>query len=292
MRFIVLTGTSGAGKMAALHYFSDIGYFTVDNLPPDLLPSLADTCERRGIRRVLAVVDARAGRAVCELPAILDGLAATGRHPELLFLDASDEVLVRRFKETRRPHPAFGAGKGTILDAIHAERSMLAELLGRADKIIDTSHLTPGDLRAALAELTHEQQRPGMTITVESFGFKYGIPMDADLVFDVRFLINPHYIPELKPLTGRSPEVVQYIRSDPLTKPFLKKMIDFISFTLPHYQREGKAYLTIAIGCTGGQHRSVTVAEELAKKLRQRDYRVAVFHRDVERALAAREEQP
>lgn len=292
MRFIVLTGTSGAGKMMAFHYFGDIGYYAVDNLPPDLLPSLADTCERMGRQRVLAVVDARAGTAVCELPAILDDLAVSGRRPELLFLDASDEVLVRRFKETRRPHPVFGAGRGTILDAIQAERLMLAELLSRADKIIDTSNLTPTDLRATLAELTNEQRGPGMMITVESFGFKFGVPIDADLVFDVRFLINPHYVPALTPLTGQAPEVIRYIYSDPLTRPFLKKMYDFISFSLPHYRREGKAYLTIAIGCTGGQHRSVTIADDLAKKLRRGGHRVSVFHRDVEHALAAREDKP
>lgn len=278
--------------MTAFHYFGDIGYYAADNLPPDLLSLLADTCERMGHQRVLAVVDARAGTAVCELPAILDNLKASGRRPELLFLDASDEVLVRRFKETRRPHPVFGAGRGTILDAIQAERSMLAELLSRADKIIDTSNLTPTELRATLSELTQEQQGPGMVITVESFGFKYGVPIDADLVFDVRFLINPHYVPDLMPLTGQAPEVIRYIHRDPLTRPFLKKMYDFISFSLPHYRREGKAYLTIAIGCTGGQHRSVTIADDLAKKLRRDGHRVSVFHRDVERALAARENKP
>lgn len=280
MRLIVLTGTSGAGKITATLYFNDIGYYTVDNVPPRLLPALVETCDAEGRQKVLAVVDARGGRSVCELPAVLDALTAAGTTVELIFLDASDEVLVRRFKETRRPHPIFAGGRGSILDAVHAEREMLEEILARADRVIDSSNRTPQELCTVLAEVTEERQGPRLLITVESFGFKHGVPIDADLVLDVRFLRNPHYVPELKGLTGLSPEVVAYIHEDPVTAPFFEKTMDMIRFTLPQYEREGKAYLTIAIGCTGGRHRSVAIAEEMAESLAKSGFRVTVFHRD------------
>lgn len=280
MQFLILTGTSGAGKMTAFHYLGDSGYYAVDNLPPRLLPALADACRAEGRERVLAVVDARVGQAITELPAVLDQLRANGTPAHLLFLDASDEALVRRFKETRRPHPLFESGRGTILDAVRAERRLLDELLARADKVVDTSSLSASEVGKVVADVLGETQQPGMVITVESFGFKHGIPIDADLVFDVRFLINPHYVPELKPLTGLSPQVAAYVHRHPLTEPFLEHLFAFVGFTLPQYLREGKAYLTIAIGCTGGQHRSVTVAEDLAEYLRREGYRVIVLHRD------------
>jgi UPF0042 nucleotide-binding protein len=282
-RFIVLTGTSGAGKMTAFHYFQDMGYYAVDNLPPRLLVPLYESCGAAGNERVLAVVDARSGDALSELPAALDELANRGAPTELLFLDASDEALIRRFKETRRPHPVYTNVRGSILDAILAEREMLSEMLGRADKVIDTTNMTPGELASALAEVTNERTRPSLLITIESFGFKHGVPIDADLVFDVRFLANPHYVPTLQPLTGHAPEVARYIHQDPLTEPFLEKLFGFIGFLLPQYRREGKAYLTIAIGCTGGRHRSVTVAEDLAAYLHGDGYRVSVHHRDAQR---------
>jgi UPF0042 nucleotide-binding protein len=283
MRFIVITGTSGAGKATAFNYFEDRGYFAVDNLPPRLLPELAASCLQEGCDRALAVVDSRAGKSLQELPDALNELNKAGIRALVIYIDASDETLVRRFKETRRTHPTFEAGQGTILAAIQAEREMLAEIQPRADKIIDTSNRKPADLRAELADLIGESPGPGLAITVESFGFRHGLPIDADLVFDVRFLANPHYVPELKPLTGQYPEVSTYIHGDSLTEPFLEKLFDFVSFSLPQYQREGKAYLTIAIGCTGGRHRSVLVAEELAENLRGQGYRVAVHHRDVKR---------
>lgn len=280
MRLIVLTGTSGAGKITAALYFNDIGYYTVDNVPPRLLPALAEACQAEGREKVLAVVDARSGTAVCELPDVLDYLVDCGTPVELIFLDASDEVLVHRFKETRRPHPIFAGGRGSILDAVHAEREMLEEIRARADRVIDSSNRTPQELGSVLAEVTGERKGPRLLITVESFGFKHGVPIDADLVFDVRFLRNPHYVPELKQLTGLSPEVVAYIHEDPVTEPFLVKTMDLIRFTLPQYEREGKAYLTIAIGCTGGRHRSVALAEDMAAELAGDGYRVTVFHRD------------
>jgi RNase adapter protein RapZ len=283
MRLIVLSGTAGAGKMTAFGYFEDIGYYAVDNIPPRLLPALADECAREKRRNTLVIVDSRCGEQVRDLPAVLDSMQAQGRPAELLFLDSNDEVLVRRFKETRRPHPYFREGQGGILEAIRAERALLEEVRGRADRVIDTSALTPGELATVLSEVTGERARPRLMITAQSFGFKHGLPLDADLVFDVRFLANPHYVPELKPLTGMSPEVVSYIHRDPLTEPLLEKMFDFVGFSLPQYQREGKAYLTIAIGCTGGRHRSVALAEELAMYLQREGYRVTVFHRDVNR---------
>jgi len=289
MRFIVVTGTSGAGKMTAFHHFEDLGYYAVDNLPPRLLPPLAESCRAAGYERVLAVVDARCGAALAELPAALEELASAKTPAELLFLDARDEVLVRRFKETRRPHPVFQEGGGSILDAIRAEREMLDEIRARADKVIDTSNLNPAELRAALSQVTDERPTPGLLLTIQSFGYKYGLPIDADLVFDVRFLANPHYVPELKPLTGCAPEVARYIHQDPLTGPFLERLRDFVAFTLPQYQREGKAYLTVALGCTGGRHRSVMIAEELAGYLRREGYRVAVHHRDIERDVPIQE---
>ncbi|HEX8992071.1 MAG TPA: RNase adapter RapZ, partial [Anaerolineales bacterium] len=221
--------------------------------------------------------------SLSDLPGVLDDLGRKRFRPELLFLDASDEVLVRRFKESRRPHPTFGTGRGTILDAIRAEREMLADALARSDRLIDTSGLTPAELRSELEATTRESLGKGLLVTVESFGFKHGIPIDADLVFDVRFLVNPHYVLDLQPLLGTSPEVADYIHRHALTKPYLDKLIDFLLFTLPEYQREGKAYLTIAIGCTGGRHRSVTVAEDIAARLREEGYRTVVYHRDVER---------
>src|SRR5579871_5524792 len=283
MRFIILTGTSGAGKMTALHYFTDIGYYAVDNVPPRLLPQLADACRAAGQQCVLAVVDTRAGASISGLPAILDRLTARKTAVEVLFLDASDEVLVRRFKETRRPHPIFGDGRRSVLEAVQAERALLEDIRARADKVIDSTNLTPAELCRALADVTDERRGPKLQITVESFGFKHGLPIDADLVFDVRFLANPHYIVDLQPLTGLAPEVAHYIHQDPLTDPFLERMFGLIAFSLPQYQREGKAYLTIAIGCTGGQHRSVTIGEDLAAFLRREGYRVTVFHRDIER---------
>ena len=283
MRFIVLTGISGAGKDTALNYFEDVGYFTVDNLPPRLLPDLAFSSAKDGHDRTIAVVDSRAGAAVRQLPAALDELKQQGTPVELIFLDATDDVLIRRFKETRRPHPIFQDGRGTVLDAIQSERALLSDVLARSDKIIDTSNLSPAELRKELADIAGEGLGPGLAITVVSFGFKHGLPIDADLVFDVRFLTNPHYVPELKPLLGTSKEVAGYIHKDPLTEPYLEKLFDFIAFSLPQYRREGKAYLTIAIGCTGGRHRSVTISEDLAEYLRRDGYRVAIYHRDTAR---------
>ena len=286
MRLIIVTGTSGAGKMTAASYFGDIGYFTVDNPPPDLLPQLAQSCKNSGRERVVAIVDARSGSGFANTGAILDTLRDQGTPAEIVYLDASDEVLVRRFKETRRPHPIFQEGRGSILDAIQTERLMLDEMRARAERVIDTSNLSPSELAVMLGAVIGEAAGARLMVSVESFGFKHGLPIDADLVFDVRFLINPHYVPDLKPLTGQDEVVAKFIHADPVTEPFLERLLELIRFSLPQYEREGKAYLTIAIGCTGGQHRSVAIAEDVAKAIRELDYRVTVFHRDAERNRA------
>jgi UPF0042 nucleotide-binding protein len=283
VRFLIITGISGSGKSLALRAFEDLGYYCVDNLPPGLLPQLAEL--RNGtaqMERIACVVDARAGEQLSRLLPAIEALEALGARPEVIFLEASDFALVNRFKETRRKHPLL-LSAGGILPSVKAERALLADLKGRADKVIDTTEHTPRSLALLLGELFGEQPQAGLTVTVLSFGFKHGLPLDADLVFDVRFLANPHYVRELRWHDGRNAEVQQYVRSDPLTAPFLQKLYELMDFTLPHYIAEGKAYLTIAIGCTGGRHRSVFVAEELAEFLRGKGYEPLVQHRDAKK---------
>jgi RNase adapter protein RapZ len=299
MQFVIITGISGSGKSLALRVFEDMGFYCVDNMPPALIPQLASLClgdgpqgsEVRGQgsgsspcdARVACVTDVRAGIHLAELgPALLE-LEQRGVTPQFLFLDASDSVLVNRFKETRRKHPLLVASGG-ILGSIAAEREMLKELKERADKVIDTSDYNPRALSRTLSELFGANgSREGLTINVISFGFKHGLPLDADLVFDVRFLANPHYVRELRWQDGRDEAVRSFVMQDPLTPPFLEKLFDLVGFTLPEYVAEGKAYLTIAIGCTGGRHRSVMVAEELAAFLRGKGYEPLVHHRDAKK---------
>jgi UPF0042 nucleotide-binding protein len=286
MRFVVITGTSGAGKTVALHSFEDAAYYSVDNLPPRLLPSLAAFCQDEGHMRSAVCVDARSGASFAELPVIIQEMRNSGLVVEILFLDASDSALVQRFKETRRPHallrkPSDSAATGGILEAIQAERAVLNSARALADKILDTSTLTPGQLREIIHSDYAGAARPGLLVTITSFGFKYGLPVDADLVFDVRFLVNPHYVPALQPLDGRDRRVADYVRADPHTAELQERMYSLVEFSLPQYQREGKAYLNIAIGCTGGKHRSVVLAEELERRLRSTNYQVVVRHRDL-----------
>lgn len=286
MRFVIITGPSGAGKTLALNSFEDAGYYAVDNLPPRLLPALADYCQGEGLDRCAAVSDTRSGGAFDELSSVIGKLGRTGYDVELLYLDASDEALVRRFKETRRPHPLLpppeqGFAAASIVDAIAAERALLQRARAIADRVLDTSALTPGQLRDAIQNGYNSGARTGLVVTVTSFGFKHGIPMDADLVFDVRFLRNPHYVPPLRGLTGRDAAVAAYVHADPLASPFELKIYDLIRFALPAYLQEGKAYLNVALGCTGGQHRSVVLAEDLATRLRADGCRIAVQHRDI-----------
>lgn len=286
MRFVVITGPSGAGKTLTLHSLEDAGYYAVDNLPPRLLPALVAFCRTENQARGAAVIDTRAGRSFAELPDIVAQLKASADSVELFYLDASDTVLLQRYKETRRPHPlrhvnSEGTPEGGIMEVIEAERILLEPVRGCADRILDTSSYSAVQLRTAIHDAYARNTRPGLLVTIVSFGFKHGLPVDADLVFDVRFLANPHYVSELRLLDGRDARVAAYVHQDPLTRPFQEKMTDLILFCLPEYVREGKAYLNIALGCTGGQHRSVTLAEELAQTLQEAGYAIALQHRDV-----------
>jgi UPF0042 nucleotide-binding protein len=292
MRFVVITGPSGAGKTLALHSFEDAGYYTADNLPPCLLPNLADFCQKTGRERCAVVVDARCGAAFEDLGDVMARMNGDGVRVELLYLDAGDGALVHRFKETRRPHPLVDeATQGGVIEAIQLERVLLESARPLADRILDTSTLTAWELRDFLHATYSQETRPGLLITVTSFGFKHGLPVDADLVFDVRFLANPHYVAELRSLSGKAAEVAAYVHADPLTAPFQARMNDLVDFALPQYQREGKAYLNIAIGCTGGQHRSVVLAEDLAAQLAKNAYRVTIRHRDIEKRSRRGHEQ-
>jgi len=284
-RVVVLTGMSGAGKQRAAQIFEDMGWRVVDNLPPRLLPGLVAAEDGPPL---CVVCDVRAGEAglLCDFPAALETLRAGDLAFTLLFLDATDAVLVQRFKETRRTHPLFDVCGG-ILPALACERERLGFAKERADKVIDTSGLAPADLRAELLDLFGggcRQHRHPLTIIVASFGFKHGTPLDADLVFDVRFLRNPHYEDVLRPFDGRDAAVEAYVMADERTACFLDRLYDLVGWTLPHYVAEGKAYLTIAIGCTGGRHRSIVVAEKLAGFLRERGYPALLQHRDVGRS--------
>jgi UPF0042 nucleotide-binding protein len=281
-RFTVITGLSGSGKSLALRVFEELGYYCVDNIPPSLLPQLADLTDGGEVDRIACVVDVRAGPHLPELLPALLALKERRIEPELIFLESTDEVLVNRFKETRRKHPLLRR-EGGILPSLEAERALLIELKARADRVIDTSDYTPRALAVLLGELFGDESPVGLTVSVLSFGFKHGLPLDADLVFDVRFLANPHYVRELRWQDGRSEAVREYVMEDPLTGPLLARLCDLIEFTIPHYIAEGKAYLTIAVGCTGGRHRSVVVAEEIGRFLRSKSYEPLVQHRDAKK---------
>ncbi len=276
---VIITGMSGSGKASVLKAFEDLGYYCVDNLPVGLIPRFAELVGQSAeIERTALVVDVREGRQLEELPAIIKSVKRTTT-TKLVFLEASDGVLLRRFSETRRPHPL---GTDTPVKAsLTAERRRLRSIRAIADLVIDTSKFNVHELRAHINELFQKKEK-GRNILVScvSFGFRHGVPDDADLVFDVRFLPNPHFIPEFRPLTGRDPKVVKYIRSFPQTLEFIQRISDLLIYLLPHYIREGKSYLTIAFGCTGGQHRSVMIAEDVAKRLKKAGYRIKVAHRD------------
>ncbi|MBI4737521.1 MAG: RNase adapter RapZ [candidate division NC10 bacterium] len=285
--FIVVTGMSGAGKSAASRCLEDLGFFCIDNLPATLIPKVAELCAQseKRIERVALVVDAREGRFLDALFDILAELRRDGHLVRVVFLEASDEVLVRRFSESRRPHPL--APGGSALEGIRAERALLAHLKAKADLVIDTSSFTVHEFRKLLAGSFLDLPAPSRTaLSLLSFGYKHGLPVDADLVFDARCLPNPHFVEALQPLTGRAPQVVEYVLGFAQARGFVERIQEFLKFTLPLYVQESKAYLTIAVGCTGGRHRSVVLAEELARLLREAGYEVSVRHRDVERAGA------
>ena len=276
---VIITGMSGSGKASVLKAFEDLGYYCVDNLPVELIPEFAELAMQSSeIRRTALVVDVREGAKLDRLPGILKSVRRT-IPTRVVFLEASDAVLLRRFSETRRPHPL--GTDAPVKSALKAERRHLGAIRRLADFVIDTSKFNVHELRAHINQRFQEQS-PGKSILVScvSFGFRQGVPEDADLVFDVRFLPNPHFVPEFRPLTGRHPRVAKYIRSFPQTKEFVSRISDLLVYLLPHYIHEGKSYLTIAFGCTGGQHRSVMIAEEVGKHLRRAGYRVKVVHRD------------
>ena len=282
--FIVVTGLSGAGKSAASRCLEDLGFFCIDNLPAALIPKVAELCAQseKRIERVALVIDAREGRFLDDLFAMLSDLTREGHQVRVVFLDASDEVLLRRFSETRRPHPL--AQGGSALDGIQAERQRLAHLKARADLVIDTSSFTVHEFRKLLATAFLDlPPAPRMALALLSFGYRYGLPVDADLVFDARCLPNPHFVETLRPLTGRTSGVIEYVLGAAQSQAFLEQVQGFLNFALPLYVHEGKAYLTLAVGCTGGRHRSVVLVEELARRLREAGHEVSARHRDVER---------
>lgn len=284
-RFVIITGMSGAGKSQAVHSFEDLGYFCIDNLPPLLIPKFAELAAQSGgkINRIALVSDIRGGEFFASLSESLLELEEAGLDYEVLFLEADDDILIRRFKETRRRHPL--ASHGSITEGINEERRLLSAIRAKSDKVIDTSELTPQQLKeeiTALYALDSEQEN--ILITLVAFGFKYGIPLDADLVFDVRFLPNPHYVEALRPMTGNDEEVKNYVWKWSLTHKFFQKLIDLIKFLVPCYVKEGKPQLVIAVGCTGGKHRSVTVVNELEKILKGKNYKIIKEFRDINKS--------
>ncbi|HVR87964.1 MAG TPA: RNase adapter RapZ [Candidatus Limnocylindria bacterium] len=276
--FVVVTGLSGAGKSQAVKVFEDLGYYILDNLPPELMSTTLEVARKGGHRRIAMVVDARSGALFADAAAALDGLAAAGTKPHLLFFDASDEVLLRRYSETRHRHPLESAGG--VQPSIEGERRLLVEVRERADKVIDTTHLTVKDLRDTVHSL-YGEGTSGMLVQLVSFGYKYGLPPAADLVFDVRFMENPFYIDALRPLSGSDELVRRFVLDHPATKAFLDRLMPLLDFTLPRYEEEKKARLGVAFGCTGGRHRSVAIADDVARRLRG-SWRgeVVVEHRD------------
>jgi UPF0042 nucleotide-binding protein len=283
MEFIIITGLSGAGKGLATSHFEDFGFYCVDNLPPALIPTFAELCARGGMGRVAVVVDVRGGRFFLDLSDALAKLASSGFAFKILFLEADDDALMQRFQETRRRHPL--SDEFPDLDAsIKAERAALSELREKADKIVNTSHATPRELREEIQKtFVNSTQSSHMQIRVESFGFKHGLPQDVDMVFDVRFLPNPNYDKEIGHLDGNCQPVIDYVMDAPLTIKYLKKLASLLFFCVPEFEKEGKSYLTIAIGCTGGRHRSVVLANWLGNQLVQRGHHVRVRHRDLNR---------
>jgi UPF0042 nucleotide-binding protein len=282
--FVVITGMSGAGKSFAIKCFEDIGYFCVDNLPTTLIPTFAELTARstRDIRRVALGVDVREGEYLPHLIDALEELRRRNYGVEVLFLEAGDEALVRRYHESRRKHPL--AGEGNVLDGIRAERKALTQFREIADRIVDTSSLTVHQFKERLIELYGSPKtRAGLATSLISFGYKHGIPYDADLVFDVRFLPNPHFVDGLRPLDGRAVRVRDFIFANEESRQVLERLQELLRFLLPFYQREGKAYLTVAVGCTGGRHRSVAVVEALRQFLDGLGFPPTVVHRDVDR---------
>jgi len=279
---VIVTGISGAGKASALRAFEDLGYHAVDNLPLELLPEFAALVGKSAeLRQAAIVVDIREGSTLDRLPEILIGVRKL-LPTRVLFLDAQDQVLVRRYSETRRPHP-LGRSE-TVSRSIVEERQLLDPIRNVTDTLIDTSTFNVHQLRAHIVDrFGHEEKSKNLLVSCLSFGFKNGVPLDADMVFDVRFLPNPHFVPEFRKLTGQDPKVAAYVRSFPQTEEFLAKVTELMLYLLPHYVQEGKSYLTVAFGCTGGQHRSVMMVEEMSRRLKKAGYQIKAVHRDMPR---------
>ena len=280
---VIITGLSGAGRSTAAKSLEDLGWFVVDNLPPALIPTMVDLGARSqgSVPRIGAVVDVRGRSFFDDLLTSLEELEKRGVRLRVVFLDSSDEALVRRFESVRRPHPLQGDGR--IVDGIAQERELLRDLRGEADLVIDTSNLNVHQLRAKLDAQFADHDEPELRATVMSFGFKYGLPVDADLVVDMRFLPNPHWVPELRPYTGLNDEVASYVFNQPGAKEFLDRYADLLRLIAAGYRREGKRYVTIAVGCTGGKHRSVAMSEKLAARLAAEGVETVVVHRDMGR---------
>jgi UPF0042 nucleotide-binding protein len=277
---VVITGLSGSGKATVLKAFEDLGYYAVDNLPIELIPKFAELAKGSGhVKRAALVIDVREGEQLAHFPALFQRLRR--RTPvTLLFLEADDATLARRFSETRRPHPL--GRQASVRKSLRTERNLLAPIRSVADHIIDTSKFNVHELREVIGEkFSGGRNESSIRIDITSFGYRHGVPADSDLVFDVRFLPNPNYIPEFKNLTGRNPSVVRYIRSFPQTIEFIDRISDLLVYLIPHYVREGKSYLTIAFGCTGGHHRSVMIAGSIRKRLAQAGFQVKETHRDI-----------
>jgi UPF0042 nucleotide-binding protein len=281
-QLVILTGLSGSGKRSVLNTFEDLGFYCVDNLPVALIPTFSELYEggRGEVERAALLVDAREGTQIAQVPGIYRKLASDGA-ATLVFIEASDAALQRRFSETRRPHP-LGKG-GSIADGIREERRRMAPIRRLADVIIDTTKFSVHELRQLIIERFQGSGRRPLLVSVVSFGFRYGIPADADLVFDVRFLPNPHFVPRLRPFSGKDPRVARYIRSFPQTGEFLRRIESLLGYLIPHYIREGKSYLTIALGCTGGRHRSVALGETIRRALQRKGYSAKVVHRDLDK---------
>ncbi|MDT1939825.1 RNase adapter RapZ [Carnobacterium divergens] len=280
LQLVIITGMSGAGKTVAMQSFEDMGYFCVDNMPPSLLPKFWELVKESGkLTKIALVIDLRSRAFFDEILTAIGSMDNTSFiTTKILFLEAEDAVLVSRYKETRRAHPL--ARDGRVMDGIRSERELLNEIKGRAQLVIDTSHLTPRQLREEIISNFKTEDTNLFRVEVISFGFKYGLPIDADVVMDVRFLPNPHYIDTLRPLTGLDKPVYDYVMQQPETEQFYRKFIDLLLYVLPGYKKEGKNNVTIAIGCTGGQHRSVALTERVGRQLIADDYKVNITHRD------------
>ncbi|HEU4500690.1 MAG TPA: RNase adapter RapZ [Nitrospira sp.] len=282
LKLVVITGLSGAGKSHALKCFEDVGYFCVDNLPPALLPTFVELCHQQGgeIKNVALGIDIRERVFFADLTGILQRIKDLGHSVELLFLEARDPVLVRRFSESRRPHPLLP--ELPVLEGVRFEKERLAEIRAHADRIIDTSNLSVHDLRDLLSRhFSQELSARRLTISLITFGYKFGVPYDIDLLFDVRFLRNPYFVPDLKPLTGEDPRVRSYVLDDPDAKGFLDRLEQFFTYLIPLFERERRSYLNVGIGCTGGRHRSVVIAKRLQESFSSAGHHVTLSHRDL-----------